>query len=116
MGLLDGALAAVLGAALGAVFRNGSLLKMQETDTGTGRFTAAATSYPVKLSLEALTASDRAASGLPLAAVRLTVLRAGLPVTVDLDDGLAVDGATYRVVKVETDAAQAAYALAAVPA
>lgn len=116
MGLLDGALGAVFGAAFGAVFRDGTLLKTQETDTGTGNFTPVTTSYAAKLSLDALTAGGRAASGLPLTAVRLTVLRAGLPVAIDLDDGIAVGGATYRVIKVDTDPGQASYALAAVPA
>ena len=116
MGLLDGALASVFGAALGAVFGSGTLHKTVEADTGGGRFTPATTDYPVKLSLAALAAGDRAASGLPLTAVRLTVLRAGLPVTVDLDDGLTVGAGTFRVVKVDTDPVGAAYVLAAVPA
>ncbi len=116
MGLLDGALATVFGAALAAVFRNGTLHKTSETDTGTGAFTPSVADYPVRLCLDALAASDRAASGLPLTAVRLTVLRAGLPVTIDLDDGLSVGAANYRVVKIDTDPAGASYSLAAVPA
>jgi hypothetical protein len=116
MSLLDGALAAVLGAAFGAVFRDGVLHKMAKADLGTGGFTATATDYPVKVSLDQLGATERVATGIPNAAVRLILLRSGLAVAVDLDDGVTVEGATYRIIKVDTDPAMAAYSLMAVPA
>lgn len=115
MSLLDGPLAAVFGAVLGAVFRDGTLHKISETDQA-GGFATAATDYPVKLSVEALGAAERAASGLPLAAIRMLILRAALPVPIDLDDGVTVGGASYRVIKVDLDPAQAAVTATVVPA
>ncbi len=116
MSLLDGPLAAVFGAALGALFRDATLHKMVEADTGSGRFAATPTDYPCKVSLEAIGAADRAASGLPLSAVRVTILRGGLPVVPDLDDGLTVGGVGYRILKVDADPAQASVTATVVPA
>ncbi len=116
MSLLDGGLAAVFGAAFGAVLADGTLHKMQQVGSGTGGFAVTATDYPAKLCLDSVEANERAASGIPNSAVKLTVLRAGLPVTVDLDDELTLGGATYRAIKVDTDPAGAAFAVVAVPA
>lgn len=116
MPLLDGGLAAVFGAAFGAVMADGTLHKIEHADTGTGGFAVTATHHPAKLGVDSVEATERAASGIPNSAVRLTVLRTGLPVAVDLDDELTVGGATYRAIKVDADPAGAAYAVLAVPA
>ena len=116
MPLLDGDLAAVFGAAFGAVFADATIHKVQQTDNGTGGFAVTVTDCPAKLSLDAVGAEERAASGLPTSAIRLTVLRAGLPVMVDLDDELTLGGATYRAIKVDTDPAGVAFSVLAVPA
>ncbi len=113
MSLSDG-LSAVFGAAFGAVLADGTVHKMQQTDTGTGGFAVTATDYPAKLGLDAVGADERVASGIPASAIRLTVLRAGLPVAVDLDDTVTVAGVTYRAIKVDTDPVAAAYAVLAV--
>jgi hypothetical protein len=89
---------------------------MTETATGTGGFTVTAKDYPVKLSLDSASSTERAASGLPNDAVRLLILRAGLPASVDVDDQVTVTGTTYRVIKVETDVAAASFVVTAVPA
>lgn len=115
MSLLDGPLAAVFGTAFGALFRAATLHKTRATDTGQGSFAIAATDYPVKVCVDALGAADRAASGLPLDAVRFTILIGSLPVTPDLDDELTLDRATYRLIKVDTDPARASISAAAVP-
>ena len=43
------------------------------------------------------------------------MLRAGLPVAVDLDDEMTLGGVTYRAIKIDTDPAGAAFAVTAVP-
>lgn len=116
MGLLNGGLAAVFGAAFGAVMTDAVLHKVRQTETGRGGSTVATTDYPVKAGLDAVGAGDRAASGIPASAIRITVLRAGLSVSVDLDDEVSVGGATYRAIRVDTDPAGAAFMLLAVPA
>lgn len=116
MGLLDGGLAAVFGVAFGAAFGSGTLHKTVNVETGLGGFSTSTTDYPVKVMLEALGAADRAATGVPTTAIRLTVLRSGLPVPVDLDDGLTVGGTAYRAIKVDTDPIGASFVIAAVPA
>ena len=65
MSLLDGALAAVFGAAFGALFAPGTLHKVQPAETGTGGFTVTVTDYPARFSLEAVGSDERAASGIP---------------------------------------------------
>lgn len=115
MSLLDGPLARVFGIAFGALFRAATLHKTRETDSGRGGFSPASTDYPVKVSADALGAADRAASGLPLNAVRFTILTGGLLVTPDLDDELTLDGTIYRLIKVDTDPAGASVTAAAVP-
>lgn len=115
MSLLEGPLAAVFGTAFGALFRTATLHKTRETDNGQGSFATASTDYPVKVSPDALGAAERAASGLPLNAVRFTILVGGLPVTPDLDDELTLGGTTYRLIKVDTDPAGASVNAAAVP-
>ena len=115
MSLLDGPLARVFGIAFGAVFRAATLRKTRETDGGHGGFATAFTDYPVKVSADALGAADRAASGLPLSAVRFTILVGGLAVIPDLDDEITLDGTSYRLIKVDTDPAGASVSAAAVP-
>lgn len=115
MSLLDGPLAQLFGTVFGALFRPATLHKTRETDGGHGGFATAAADYPVKVSADALGAADRAASGLPLSAVRFTILIGGLAVTPDLDDELTLGGTTYRLIKVDTDPAGASVSAAAVP-
>ena len=116
MSLLDGALAAVFGAALAPLFLNGILHKVTDADTGAGGFAPATQDYPVKVAVEALSDRARAASGFPDPAVRIDLLAAGLAVQPDLDDLVTVSGRTYRIIRVDTDPAGAAFALVAVPA
>lgn len=115
MALLDGDLAAVFGAAFGAVFADGMLHKITRTDTGTGGFSIAQTDYPVKLSPATIGAAERVTSGIPANATKASVLRAGLPVSIDLDDGLFFGGSTYRVIGVGSDPAGAVAVLTLVP-
>ena len=49
------------------------------------------------------------------ASEKISVLQAGLAVTLDLDDQVTVAGASYRVIKVDTDPAGAAWTAVAVP-
>lgn len=115
MALLDGDLARLFGAAFAPLYREASLDKAAESDDGSGGFAVAATRHPARAMLEAVSDRARAASGLPDAAVTISVLRAGLPVEVELDDVIAVAGASYRVIGLDTDPAGAAVTAVAVP-
>lgn len=114
MTMLKG-LQAVFGAAFASLYDDGVLHKTTLTDDGAGGFAMSTAESPVKVLVQTLSDADRAANGLPLAAVNLSVLRAGLGTTVDIDDGVTVNGVSYRVLRSESDAAQASYTLAAVP-
>ena len=116
MVLLNGGLRAVFGAAFGGLFNDGVLHKARLTDDGAGGFTAQGTDSPAKILVESLSEQARAAGGLPRDAVILTVLRAGLPADITLDDSLTVNGATYRVIAVGVDAAGASFSVTGVPA
>ena len=115
MPLLDGDLAGIFGAALGAFYLEAVLHKVAPADTGSGGFSAATTDFAVKVMVEAVSDRARAASGLPDPAVNISVLRTGMTVSVDLDDLVTVSGGTYRVIRVEADPAGAAWSIIAVP-
>lgn len=116
MSLLDADLAALFGAAFATLYRDATLMKSSSVGDGAGGFAVTTVPYPAKVLVEAVSSRARAASGLPDPAVTLSVLRAGLAVSVDLDDEIAVANATYRVIRVDTDPAGAAYGVVAVPA
>lgn len=107
-------LAAVFGAALAPIAQDGIWHATTLTDTGAGGVSPATVDVPIRLVVESLSAEARI--GLPRDAVRLVVLRAGLTGAIRLDDGVSVDGVTYRVTQADTDPAGAAFTLVGVPA
>lgn len=115
MSWLNAGMQAVFGAAFGALYQDGVLHSVIATDDGLGGFTSTAVDTPIKLLVDSLSDTDRAAGGLPRTAVRITVLRAGMPGAIDVDDQISVSGASYRVLQAETDPAGASFALVAVP-
>ena len=114
MTMLNG-LQAVFRAAFASLYDDGVFHKTTVTDDGAGGFVTSTEDSPVRVLVQTLSDAGRAASGLPLAAVNLSVLRAGLLTTIDIDDGVTVNGVSYRVLRSEADAVQASYTLAAVP-
>jgi hypothetical protein len=116
MSLVDGDLAALFGAAFAPLYRDAILTKLTPADDGAGGFTTTPMSTPAKILIEAVSDAARAASGIPDEAVTLSVLRAGLGATLDLDDEVKMGPDTYRVIRVATDPAGAAYQAVAVPA
>ncbi|WP_131194931.1 hypothetical protein [Lichenihabitans psoromatis] len=115
MTLLTGGLAAVFGAAFGAIFADGVLHQSNETATGTGGFTVSWSDSPIKFCLDAVDQATRGAAGLPSNVVKLTVLQASAPGGIGLDDQISLAGLTYRVVNVDTDPAAVGFVLLAVP-
>ena len=115
MSLVDGDLAALFGAAFAPLYRDATLFKLAPADDGAGGFSVTPTAFPARALVEAVSDRARAASGLPDPAVTLSVLRSGLAASLDLDDEVAVGGATFRVIRVDTDPAGAAYGAVAVP-
>ena len=115
MSLVDGDLAALFGAAFAPLYRDATLTKLAPTDDGAGGFTTSPTPYPAKALVEDVSDAARAASGIPDDAVTLSVLRAGLGATLDLDDEVMLGADTYRIIRVGTDPAGAAYRAVAVP-
>lgn len=116
MPLLDGDLAALFGAAFASLYGDATVTRPTPTDDGAGGFAVTPVTYPAKALADAGSDRARAASGLPESSVTLSVLRAGLGVRLDLDDEITLAGATYRVIRVETDPAGAAYRAVGVPA
>ena len=92
-----------------ALYRDATLQKTLLSTTASGGF-AGRTASPVLALVDAVSDRARAASGLPDPAVTLSVLRAGLAAAVEVDDQVAVAGASYRVIKAATDPAGAAWA------
>lgn len=115
MPLIDGDLAALFGAAFATLYRDATLTKLAPADDGAGGFAVTPTPWAAKALVEAVSDRARATSGIPDPAVTLSVLRAGLGTTLDLDDQVTIAGTTYRVIRVDTDPAGAAYRAVAVP-
>ncbi len=115
MSLLDGDLQRLFGAVFAAVYRDATLAKSTDTDTGTGGFAVAATNRPVKAMVSAMSDRARADRALPESAVTISLLRAGMTAGVDLDDLVFVAGLGYRIIRVESDPAGAAWSVVAVP-
>lgn len=116
MPLLDGDLAGLFGSAFSVFYLDATLHKVTSTDDGSGGYAVATVDYPIKAMIEAMSDKARAASGLPLTAVDMSLLRRGMSIAVALDDLVTVSGQTYRIIRVETDPAGAAWSVAAVAA
>lgn len=122
MGLLDGGLQAVFGAAFGAVYRDGTLRKATMTPDGSGGYSTSYVDHPIKFQPDVDSNAARAAMGIPLEGGKFIVLLAGLGVLPDFDDliiapaTLATPAISERVVKTQGDPANAALIVWTVPA
>lgn len=122
MGLLDGGLQAVFGAAFGAVYRDGTLRKATKTPDGSGGYSTTYVDYPIKFQPEVDSNEARAAMGIPVDGGKFIILLAGLGVRPDFDDLLtasataATPAITERIVKTQSDPANAALIVWTVPA
>lgn len=77
MGLLDGGLQAVFGAAFGPMFLDGTLHTMTETPDGQGGYTSVNADVPIKVMVETYSQQYRQRNSIPVNDVRLIVLQLG---------------------------------------
>lgn len=116
MGLLDGGLQAVFGAALGAIFLSGTLHKITLIDDAEGGWASTETAHPVKSMMDACTEQMRGAAGYTERSVRLIVLQAGVPVAPNSDDQITLSGARWAISMIEEDPARGAWVMMGTPA
>jgi hypothetical protein len=111
MGLLDGGLSRIMGAAFRAVYLDGELIRQTNVDDGKGTITTTALDpVPIKYQVDVTTEAQRSQPDYRATDVRVIVLDPG--VVIDSDCLLSLGGQTYRVAPdIKRDPAQSHYEL-----
>lgn len=106
MSLLDGGIREIFGAVFADVLLPGTLYKTARTDDGMGGWTPLApTYYPVRGQIDAADEAMRTTPGYVGTDAMLIVLQAGVPVTIDTDDEIAIGGSLWSAYRVRQDPA-----------
>lgn len=115
--LLEGALAAMIHSAMRGLFIDATLTRTTLTGATEGwnpsTGTSSTTAYACKAIVEAYTEREREAELIQANDRRVLVLAGSLAVTPQTSDSITVRGATYEIVAVETDPAEAVWVLQA---
>lgn len=115
MGLLDGTLQAVFGAAFGVFYMSGTLHVIGKDADGQVILPPTFTAVPIKGQQDALSDRQRADWGIPDSGVLLIVLQAGVATAPTADDEITLAGQRWRISNIDRDPAQAAWTMAGVP-
>lgn len=105
MGLLDGGLAAIFGAAFGEVYLPGTLHRVTLGEDEDGRRTKTKVPVPMRYQREALSEQARAAAGIPAKDIRLFILAHGLGGKPTAEDEFTIPEGRFRVATCDTDPA-----------
>lgn len=107
MGLLDGGMAAIFGAAFGGVYLPGTLhrMKMGEDDDGRQVRLPDGAPTPMRYQRETLSDQARAAAGIPAHDVKLLILAHGLGAKPTGEDEFTIPEGRFRIASCETDPA-----------
>jgi hypothetical protein len=116
MGLLDGRLRAVFGAAFARLLPDGTLHVAAKDADGQVILPLVFTDVPVKGHRDDVTDRQRADWGIPDRAARLIVLQAGVAAVPTPDDEITLAGGRWRIGAVERDPAGVAWVLTGMPA
>ncbi len=116
MGLLDGSIARVFGAAFGSFYRPGTLYRATLTRGEDQRVTSTGFD-PVSMRYQPNAISDeaRARAGIPAGSVSLFILAAGLTADPTTEDEIAIDTGRYRILSVSQDPARSYHDVRAAP-
>lgn len=116
MGLLDGGLQAVMGAAFGGIYPAGTLYRATRTDALNGDVGLTFAAVPCRVQIEAVTEAMRLAPGYTEQSVRLRVLQAGVGNTPTTADEIAAGGTRWAISQVGSDTASTYWEMLANPA
>lgn len=106
MGLLDGAIAGVMGAAFGGIYLPATLYRRTFTDDGKGSLSATVTTESIRCQVDAATEAMRAQQGYTGTDVRLLILASGVAL-IDTDCEVAVGNRQFSIASVAQDPAGA---------
>jgi hypothetical protein len=105
MGLLDGGLAAIFGAAFGGVYLAGTLHRVTLGEDEDGRRTKTKADVPMRYQREALSEQARAAAGIPAKDIKLLILAHELGGKPTAEDEFTTPEGRFRIAACETDPA-----------
>lgn len=106
MGLLDGGLQSIFGAAFGSIYLHGSLVRVTLTDDGYGGLTENATSNDIRGQVDAVTEKMRQSASYTDGDMRIIILQSGVEFEPDTDCRVALGGKYWSIADIEADPAQ----------
>jgi hypothetical protein len=116
MGLLDGDIARVFGAAFGSFYRPGTLHRAELARGADQRVTSTGfTPSPMRYQPNAISDEARARAGIPDGSVSLYILAAGLSPDPTTEDEIEIATGRYRILSVSQDPARSYHDVRAVP-
>lgn len=116
MGLLDGGLAGIFGAAFSGLYLPGTLHRATLTRGEDKRVTSTGfDNVPMRYQPNAISVEARARAGIPADVVLLLILKAGLGADLTTEDEFTIDTGRYRILSSSLDSARSHYDVRAVP-
>lgn len=118
MGLLDGGIQALFGAAFSGLYLDGTLTRLSITEDGQGGGSTTTSSQPCKVQTDACTQAMREQPGYTSTDVRLLILQAGITGGKIDTDCQVTDGTgrAYKIAWVGQDPAQSYFECRGTPA
>lgn len=105
MGLLDGGMQGIFGAAFGAVYPSGYLLRTTLTDDGEGGYTTSHAVHAIKGQVDQASERMRRAEGYTDGDMRVIVLQSGVAVEPNTDDLAILGGKVWALSGIQADPA-----------
>ena len=115
MGVLDGGIRSVFGAAFGSFYLDAVLDRVTFVPDGEGGGTTTTTSEPAKVQQDSVSELTRVQAGYAQNERRFLILQAGITGPVTGDCELVFEGVTYMLSSPEQDPARSYWAVRAVP-
>lgn len=115
MGMLDGGIRSVFGAAFGALYLPGTLVRRAFVPDGEGGGTETVTSQPCRVQQDTVSEKTRAAAGYAQNEMRFLILQAGVTGPIEVADELIFEGETFMLSNPEQDPARSYWSVRGVP-
>lgn len=116
MGLLDGGLQAIFGAAFRPIYLDGTLHRIGKDGDGAIILPVTWSDVPIKGQRDDYSDKQRQDWNIPDKAVRLIVLQAGVGAEPTADDEITLMGQRWRISNISRDPAAAAWTMMGMPA
>lgn len=116
MGLLDGGMRRVFGAAFGGIYPAATLHRRTRTEALNGDVSTIATDIPCRAQVESVSEAMRAAPGYTEQDIALRVLQAGIGAPPTTDDQVTAGGTRWNLSMISSDTALVAWTMRGTPA